>query len=161
MTRPFHQVAYTVEDLDAAVRHWADVLGVGPWTVWTMSRDVVSEAHYHGAPADFSFRHALAWSGDLQIELVQPVSGPSIFADQLAATGPGLNHLGRLVEDRDAERAALRDRGYRSVQGAVFGASRDGRFEYFVAPDGGAVIELIQPPTERFAPDAIYPDPEA
>lgn len=161
MTRPFHQVAYTVEDLDAAVRHWADVLGVGPWSVWTMDPDVLSDAHYEGAPATFSFRHALAWSGEMQVELVQPLTGPSIFADQLSATGPGLNHIGRLADDRDAERTALIAGGYRTVQGATFGASGDGRFEYFAAPDGVAVIELIQPPTRRFAPDYVYPEPEA
>lgn len=161
MTRPFHQVAYTVEDLDAAVRHWSDVLGVGPWSVWTMAPDVLSDAHYQGEEAVFGIRHALAWSGDLQVELVQPLSGPSIFADQLATSGPGLNHIGRLVEDREAERAELLAHGYRAVQGATFGASRDGRFEYFAAPDGGAVIELIHPPTERFTPDYIHPEREA
>lgn len=161
MTRSFHQVAYVVEDLDAAVRHWADALGVGPWSVWTMGPDVLSETHYEGEPTQFGIRHALAWSGEMQIELVQPLSGPSIFADQLAASGPGLNHVGRLVDDRPAERAALIASGYRAVQGATFGASRDGRFEYFAAPDGSAVVELIQPPTERFTPDYIYPEPEA
>lgn len=157
---PFHQVAYTVTDLDAAVRHWADLLGVGPWSVWTMTPDVLADAHYDGEPAVFGIRHALAWSGHLQFELVQPLTGPSIFADQLAASGPGLNHVGRLVEDHAAESAALLDRGFRLVQGARFGASRDGLFAYFAAPDGGSVVELIQPPTERFAPDYIYPTPE-
>jgi len=161
MTRPFHQVAYTVEDLDAAVRDWTDLCDVGPWSVWTMGPDVLADMHYQGEPAEFAIRHALAWSGEMQIELVQPLSGPSIFADQLAASGPGLNHVGRLVDDRAAERTALIARGFRAVQGATFGASRDGRFEYFAAPDGTHVIELIQPPSERFAPDYIHPEREA
>lgn len=161
MSRPFHQVAYVVADLDSAVRHWADVLGVGPWSVWTVGPDVTFDAHYAEEPARFTFRHALAWSGEMQLELVEPVSGPSIFADQLASSGQGLNHIGRLVDDREAERAALIAAGYRAVQGASFGESRDGRFEYFRAPDGSALIELIQPPTRRFAPDYVYPEPEA
>ena len=32
----FHQVAYVVKDLDSSVRHWADNLGIGPWTVYTL-----------------------------------------------------------------------------------------------------------------------------
>ncbi len=37
MTEPIRQVALVVRDLDAAVRHWWDVLGVGPWTVYTLA----------------------------------------------------------------------------------------------------------------------------
>lgn len=157
---PFHQVAYVVDDLDAAVRHWSDVLGVGPWQVWTMGPDVLNDLQYGGHPADFGFRHALAWSGGLQIELVQPLEGPSIFSDQLASIGPGLNHIGRLVEDHAAESAMLIESGFLPLQSARFGASKDGRFAYFAAPDGVAIIELIQPPSKRFAPDYIYPDQE-
>ena len=157
-THPIHQIAYVVDDLDAAVRHWADVLGVGPWTVWTLEPSVLNDAVYHGAPATFSFRHALAWSGPTQIELVQPLSGPSIFADQLATTGAGLNHVGRLVEDHPVASADLIERGYKPLQGGRFGKSADGRFAYFAAPGGDPILELILPPTERFAPDYIYPE---
>lgn len=159
--QPFHQVAFVVEDLDVALRHWAQVLGVGPWTVWTLEPEVLDEMRYHGAVASFSFRHALAWSGPLQIELVQPLAGPSIFADQLALSGPGLNHVGRLVDDHASESTQLRERGYRPLQSARFGASADGRFAYFASPNSDAVVELIHPPTTRFPPDYIYPESEA
>lgn len=159
-THPVHQIAYVVEDLDAAVRHWADVLGVGPWTIWTLEPGVLHDAVYHGESATFSFRHALAWSGPTQIELVQPLSGPSIFADQLASLGPGLNHVGRLVADHPAASADLIERGYTALQSARFGKSADGRFAYFAAPALDAIVELILPPTERFAPDAVYPERE-
>lgn len=159
--RPFHQVAYVVEDLDASVRHWADVLGVGPWTVWTLEPAVLNDTVYRGEPAEFSFRHALAWSGPVQFELVQPLAGPSIFAEQLADGAPGLNHVGRLVDDHAAESAELVEQGYTPLQSARFGESEDGRFAYFRSPDGDAIVELIQPPTTRFAPDYIYPESEA
>lgn len=161
LDRPFHQVAYVVRDLDAAVRHWADALGVGPWSVWTLTPDVLNDAVYRGEPATFSFRHALAWSGPLQFELVQPLDGPSIFADQLAATGPGLNHVGVLADDHAAASEEIVSRGYVPLQSARFGKSEDGRFAYFHSPEGDAIVELIHPPTERFVPDYIYPAPEA
>jgi len=154
-------VAYVVDDLDAAVRHWADVLGVGPWSVWTLEPSVLHETLYRGDSVDFSFRHALVWSGQVQIELVQPLAGPSIFADQLAASGAGLNHIGRLVDDHALESAQLREKGYIPVQSARFGESADGRFTYFASPHGNAIVELIHPPTTRFAPDYTYPESEA
>ena len=158
-SHPFHQVAYVVSDLDAAVRHWADVLGVGPWSIWTMGAENLLDMVHEGQPASFSLRHALALSGPFQIELVQPLGGPSIFADQMQRSGPGLNHIGRLVDDHAAESAALIASGYTPLQSARFGQSADGRFAYFGAPSGDAIIELIAPPSTRFAPDYVYPAP--
>lgn len=157
----FHQVAFVVEDLEASVRHWADQLGVGPWNVWTMRPPALRDTVYHGAPADFGLRHALAWSGPVQVELVQPLEGPSIFADQLATRGPGFNHLGRIVDDHDAAWADLITHGYTALQSARgFGASQDGVFAYFDPPEGaGPIVELISPPTERFDPEWVYPAP--
>jgi hypothetical protein len=44
------------------------------------------------------------------------------------------------------------------LQSARFGESADGRFAYFGSPRGDAIVELILPPTTRFAPDYVYPE---
>ncbi len=36
---PFKQCAVVVEDLDQAVRRWADLLGIGPWTGYRLDPD--------------------------------------------------------------------------------------------------------------------------
>ena len=154
----FHQTAFVVRDLDAAVRRWWDELGVGPWSVWTMAPSTVTEMTYHGAPASFSFRHALAWMGDVQYELVEPIEGPSVFADQLATVGEGLNHVGVAVPDQPAMVADFLARGFTLLQSGRFGAIEDGRFAYFAVPGIPAIVELIGPPSQRFAPDYVYPE---
>lgn len=158
---PFHQVAYVVRDLDLAVRYWADVLGVGPWSTWTMRPPALQETLYDGREVSFGLRHALAWSGHLQFELVEPLEGPSIFADQLSRTGEGFNHLGKVVQDHPAAVAEHLARGYRPLQSARgFGQSRDGVFAYFQPPtDGAPIVELISPPSVRFPPEDVYPVP--
>ncbi|WP_187270740.1 VOC family protein [Lacisediminihabitans profunda] len=153
----FHQTAFVVRDLDAAVRHWADDLGIGPWRVWTMQPPHLLDAVYHGTAVPCAFRHALAMSGELQFELVQPIDGPSIFADQLDATGEGFNHVGAVVDDHQAAVADLVERGFALLQSGRFGASADGRFAYLQRPGISMIVELIRPPSERFAPDYIYP----
>lgn len=156
--RGFHQIAYVVTDLDAAVRSWADVLAVGPWQVWTMAPPTLLDQIYRGKPASFGFRHALATSGHLQFELIQPLYGPSVFTDQLREHGPGAHHIGRIVDNHPAAVADLLDRGFVALQSGRFGASADGLFAYFTPPDGiGTTVELISPPSERFPPDYIYP----
>ena len=57
----FHQVAYVVRDLDAAVKLWADQIGVGPWSVYTLQSPNLKNCYYRGESVDFGLRHALAW----------------------------------------------------------------------------------------------------
>ena len=59
----FHQVAYVVKDLDKAVKHWADNLGIGPWTVYTLKSPGLKNCVYKGQATDFGIRHAMAFSG--------------------------------------------------------------------------------------------------
>ncbi len=156
----FHQLAFVVRDLDQAVRQWADNLGIGPWSVWTMRSPALKDMLYKGQVVEFGLRHALAWSGSLQFELVEPLEGPSIFNDQLDAIGEGFNHIGIVVPDHPAAVADFIARGFTPLQSARgFGASEDGTFAYFQPPDGiSTIVELISPPTVRFPPDYTYPE---
>lgn len=159
---PVRQIALVVDDLEASVRAYSDLLGVGPWSAYELGPAVLSEMTYHGEPAEFAFRHALAWSGETQLELVQPLWGPSVFADHLAEHGPGLHHIGIIPPDHAAAVAAFQQAGHRALQsGRGFGATGDGAFCYF---DTGhpiaAVVELISPPSVRRTPLFVYPQPE-
>lgn len=156
---PVRQIAFVVDDIEASMRSWADNLGIGPWSAYTLGPPRLRDMVYRGAPAQFSFRHALAWSGDLQLELVEPLSGPGIFADHLSEHGPGVQHIGIVVPDHAAASARLLEHGYTPLQsGAGFGLDDSGRFAYFEPPAGiGTVIELIDPPTVRAEPELVYP----
>src|SRR6188508_3146409 len=81
--RPVRQIALVVEDLEVSVRAYADALGVGPWNVYTIGAPAMTGMTYRGEPADFVIRHALAFSGEVMLELVQPVGGPSIWQEYL------------------------------------------------------------------------------
>ncbi|MDP6345473.1 MAG: VOC family protein [Alphaproteobacteria bacterium] len=87
------QNGYVVPDIEAAMRHWVEVLGVGPW--FAIGELPLREAIYRGRPTDARASIALANSGDLQIELIEPLNdAPSPYGDFLAdcPTG-GLHHL--------------------------------------------------------------------
>lgn len=159
---PIRQVAMVVEDLDAACRRWAGEYGVGPWTAYTLRPPRLRECTIRGSRQDFGLRHALAWSGDLQFELVQPLPGPGIFAEHLETRGPGLHHLGIYVDGGlDAHARAVEglvERGFTPLQSAAgFGAEGDGAFAYFDPGDGTPVLELISAPRTRIEPDFVHP----
>jgi methylmalonyl-CoA/ethylmalonyl-CoA epimerase len=157
-----HQIALVVENLEASVRAYTDQLGVGPWSAWELGPANLTNMTYDGEPVEFSFRHALAWSGETQLELVQPLWGPSVFAEHLERHGPGLHHIGVVAQDFEAAVRAFEASGHRSLQSARgFGAEGDGAFSYFELHDPvDTVVELISPPRVRRPPLFVYPAEE-
>jgi methylmalonyl-CoA/ethylmalonyl-CoA epimerase len=154
----YKQVALVVHDLDEAVRRWADQLGIGPWTAYQYGPERLKEMRYFEREVEFSFRHALAWQGDLQFELVQPLAGPSLFADQLDQRGEGLHHIAKFVDDHPAAVAEALAHGYTPLMSAHgHGAEGDGAFAYFRPPGIGLIVELIEPPRVRIDPAFVYP----
>jgi methylmalonyl-CoA/ethylmalonyl-CoA epimerase len=154
----FVQVAFVVRNLDDAVRHWSDGLDIGPWTAYRFDPSRIKEMRYHDRDVAFSFLHAFAWQGKLQFELVQPLDGPSIFADHLEQHGEGLHHIGKFVDDHPAAVAEALARGFTPLQSARgHGAEGDGAFAYFQPPGLDLIVELIDAPRVRVDPEFVYP----
>jgi len=156
---PIKQVAVVVRDLRRSVRAYADLLGVGPWTAYELGPDVLRDMEYLGAPARFGLRHALAWDGDTQLELVEPTEGPSIFSDHLREHGEGLHHVGIYVPDHALAVSQAERAGFRLLQRARgFGRGGDGAFAYFAPPDAAVpmIVELIEAPAVRRDPLFVH-----
>lgn len=85
------QLAFVPEDFDAAVKHWTQVMGVGPF--FLIEGIHLEGMKYRGQPTDAVFDLALAYWGDLQIELIRPRDNhPSVYTGEYGATGNGLHH---------------------------------------------------------------------
>jgi methylmalonyl-CoA/ethylmalonyl-CoA epimerase len=161
LSPPFKQTALVVEDLDDAVRRWSGELGIGPWTGYRLEPPLLKEMVYHGAPGSFSVRHALAWQGEAQFELVQPLQGRSIWADHLDEHGPGMHHIGKYVTDHPAAVREALEAGFEPLQSARgFGVEGDGAFAYFRPPGLAVIVELIEAPRVRIEPEFVYPPPK-
>lgn len=159
--RPVRQIALVVPDAAAQARAWWDHLGIGPWNLFTIGAPDLTDMTYRGAPADFRIRHALAFSGEVMVELVEPISGPSIWQEYLDGRGPTLHHIALYSDDFPAHAAAMEVEGWVAVQtGNGFGRSRDGRFAYYEhAAVAGVIVEVVQAPTDRFPPEMTIPAP--
>ena len=139
---PVMQNGFVVDELNAAIEHWARRLGVGPFFVF--ERVAFKECWYRGQVAtDIDLTVAIAYWGEVQIELIhQRNAVPSIYTDFVARKGSGLQHMGVMSDDLDADLARLKDRGILPVQ---HGTAPGMRFAY-VATDfhPGGMIELIE-----------------
>lgn len=136
------QVAWVVADLDAAEVAIGSAYGVVGWTRVDAVHFGPDDCTYRGVPADFVADISLAYAGDLQLELIRPVSGESIYTEFLAATGPGLHHTCREVDDLDAAVADLAVAGHEVIQA---GAMPGMRFAYVDQTAAGAgLLELAE-----------------
>lgn len=99
---PITQLCWVTDDIEATERLLSEQLGVGAWTRIPDVHFGPEETTLRGRPTDFSIHVSLGYSGDLQLELIQPLAGATIHAEFLAAHGPGLHHVCFDVDDVDA-----------------------------------------------------------
>ena len=154
-----YQVAILVPDLMEAIKHFYEDWGVGPWKIFTYGKPTCKETTYYGKPADYQMRLGLSMAGPMRFELIQPLSGDSIYADFIAEHGYGVHHFGLLVDDMPTAMADARAAGYEVIMdGSGFGLKGDGHYAYLDTEDKLYVtLELIDQPKERQTPEAIYP----
>jgi len=155
------QVCVVSSDLDATVREYSDRLGIGPWWINEYSAPELKDCTFRGQQVDHSFAIALAWTGDLNWEVIQPLKGPSIYREFLETRGTGIHHVGIMLQDLRHDWPSLREllnsRGCKIVQ--------EGRWQeiswlYFETPGPtGACFEIIDRPPSfvRPSPRRWYP----
>jgi len=134
------QLAFVPDDFDAAIEHWTKVMGVGPF--FLIENIHLDGMKYRGEPTDAVFTLALAYWGDIQIELIRPENGaPSIYTGDYAAT-EGLHHVCILTEDIAAARQTCDAQGAEVVIEGNFGTSK----VIYVDPGQGTghLVEILQ-----------------
>ena len=71
---PAKQIAYIVDDIDAAMRQWREEYGIGPFLV-TRNVTPLSNAYYRGEKAPTNHVNiAFAYIGDMQLELIELIA---------------------------------------------------------------------------------------
>jgi hypothetical protein len=105
------QNGYVVRDLQAGVRYWTEVMGVGPF--FLLDHITMPGFSYHGRPADPEISVAFSHHGSLQIELIQQHNDePSMFREFLQSGRQGLHHVACWTEDYDGDKTRMLGRGF-------------------------------------------------
>lgn len=136
---PVMQIAFVPKDFDAAVRYWTQTMGVGPF--FLMENIQLGDMRYLGAPSDCVFSIAIAYWGDMQVELIrQENDAPSIYRGQ---EGGGLHHTCVLTDDIQKARRIVKESGAKIlVEGKV---APDGAVLYVDTGGGpGSIVEILQ-----------------
>lgn len=136
---PIFQLGYVVTDIEAAKTDFARHLGVENWLI--MPDVEFSEGcEFRGGPSDHVAHIGLAYAGDVQLELIQPVRGTSIYTEFLDAGRTGLHHTAYLTDDFDATLARAADAGLAVDQKGTMA----GGLMSFAYIDGGATGSYVE-----------------
>lgn len=100
------QLGIVVPNAEETARNYWEIFGVGPWMFIDFKPPHLTDVALHGIPMNpelnLHTKAAIAQWGDLQIELLQPVKGPSTYMEFLKSRGPGIHHLSfAQLEDHD------------------------------------------------------------
>jgi catechol 2,3-dioxygenase-like lactoylglutathione lyase family enzyme len=156
--RSIFQIGFVVRDFEGALARYSALLGPGRWRCWTFGARDHARCEYRGGPTDFTSRLALNDQAP-QLELIEPLTGPSTHKDWLDERGEGIHHVGVIVAsvaDAVAEATAA---GYEVVQsGAGLGPERDGAWAYIDTSAAlGVMVEAVEPPTSMPPVEFTWP----
>lgn len=145
------QMAWVVDDLEAAAERLARTMQVGPFL---MIRHIsLDDPRHRGAPQRTDFSLCLAQAGNVQVELVQQHDDtPSVYRDVFPDGPPGgmaFHHVAVVVPDVFAETARYNALGFPTASSGRFGAID---FTYVdTRAAGGFMVEVLPDMPEMHA----------
>lgn len=153
--REIVQIGIVVEDLEKAMEKYWKIFGIGPWDIRTVSPPLLESTPYT-RPPNYSFRNAIAKVKNIEIELIQPLEGPTLHKDHLTKKGEGLHHIKEKVDDIPGTIEKFKKMGIGVIQGGKFGKDE----HYYLDTEDmlGFVFELgnnglVPPPEARYPPE--------
>lgn len=140
------QVGILVKDVEETARKLEQLIGIGPFEIFEPDyRDLT----VHGKVGRFKMRIGLAMAGPIQVELMQPLYGETIYDDFAHRKGYGLHHLAIRADNMEQSIKQMEARGFKVIQSG----NRPGvKWAYLDTENQtGIVFELIEkkqsPPT--------------
>ena len=141
-----HHLSIVVRDIDATQNTYESV-GIGPFVEYPPMREYV-KIQVPDEEGFYNLTIRCAQIGPVQLQLVQPGKGESIYKDFLEKHGEGVFHLGFVVDDVDAAQARVEQIGIRALSS---GRRENGSgFTYFNTAEKAGVTLLVRqsPPAE-------------
>ena len=155
------KIGIVVKSLEEVMGNYWNILGIGPWDMLEFKPPALHDVTYHGKPVNPTWRVALVNlkspiknAGQVQLELLQPVSGDNLYSDFICEHGEGIHHLRFLVDDIKETNRIMEAEGFPVLMGGGF---LDGGFAYYDTVGPLKIIwEAFQPP-KAMPPMPQYP----
>lgn len=143
---PVRQLGFVVDDIEKWMDAMTRQMGMGPWTVF---KGVEFNCVHRGVPGNPCINVALAYTGELQFELIQPLDDrDSPYRHFVQQQRFGLHHTAYLCADIEADVQRLEAAGLSRLCDIQM-PSGMGRYVYFESPEfgDGYYVELLEATT--------------
>jgi len=141
--KTLNKIGIVVKDLEQTAWNYWNLLGIGPWEIYDSIYPAIYDRKYHGKPAFAREKIAVAQSGEVRLELIEPLGGTSVYADFLKEHGEGLIYLNAPVDDVDTAAAALAEMGFPSLESGRYGKPHEkSGFSYHYIPPLRAIFRV-------------------
>jgi len=136
------QVAIVVRDIEAKARAWAHVLGLPMPAVIVTDPVELAHTEYQGQPSPARAKLAFFQVGQVSLELIEPIGGPSTWQEHLEAHGESLHHIAFQIQGMQDKLAYLDANDIPLVQRGEY---KGGRYAYADGTQAlGTVLELLE-----------------
>jgi len=136
------QVGIIVRDIETKARAWSETLDLPMPNIIITDTVDKTQAEYSGKPTTARAKLAFFHMGQLDVELIEPIDGPSTWKDQLDQHGDSLHHIAFNIKGMQEKIAYLDSKGVPLVRRGEYPG---GRYAYL---DGvaqlGTVLELLE-----------------
>jgi catechol 2,3-dioxygenase-like lactoylglutathione lyase family enzyme len=136
------QVGIVVRDIEATARAWSQLLGLPMPSIIVTDPVELAQTEYRGQRTPARAKLAFFQLGQVAVELIEPLGGPSTWQDQLDAHGDSIHHIAFEVQGIKDKLAYLAANGVPLIQRGEY---QGGRYAYV---DGtaalGVILELLE-----------------
>lgn len=136
------QIAIVVRDIEQKKRAWAEVFGLPVPEVITTATPDQTHIQFKGKPTEARAKLAFFEMGNVTVELIEPVGGPSTWRAFLDRHGEGVHHIAFKVKNTEETVGFLEGKHIRVEQQGDFVG---GKYTYLDASRPlGVILELLE-----------------
>ena len=136
------QVGLIVHDIERSAEAYSRVFGLPKPEVIITDKPEIARTTYRGEPTNAQAKLAFFDMGQVTLELIEPIGGPSTWQEFLDEKGEGVHHIAFMVQSTDDAVAFLGAKGIGVVQQGHY---TGGMYTYLdSAPALGVILELLE-----------------
>jgi methylmalonyl-CoA/ethylmalonyl-CoA epimerase len=136
------QVGIIVRDIEKMTDKYCQIFGIERPNIVTTDTVDKARTSYRGESTPARAKLAFFDMGQVQIELIEPFGGPSIWQEHLDKFGESAHHIAFWVKDTDGVKHFLMQHNIPEAQHGYF---EGGMYTYMdSAPQLGVMLELLE-----------------
>jgi len=141
------QIGLIVDDLEPLLKNLEEILGIGPFRIVDFPPEGADvKMMYRGKPSNFKAKFCFFDLGNIELEIIQPLEGETVWGDYLKANnGMGLHHIKFLVPEHEPVREYLEGKGIEiSQMGSSVGKNAGKEWVFYNTEDiFGFAVEIM------------------